>query len=175
MPAPIDADRDDLAARLMRRWGVDDTDEEAYDSACGDLDAIIGAEFQIVHRSTIDSLQETIKVERERRVEAEERAREADQECNGFMEALILADADRIHLRAECEGYRAVVEAAKEMERAGAELRRNINPNKGCGYLTYKLVWDASRNAEIRLHDALALPIPTTERENEHEIQPDAV
>lgn len=46
---PIDADRDDIAAILMANWGVADNDEAAYDSACADFDAIVAAEFRIIH------------------------------------------------------------------------------------------------------------------------------
>lgn len=41
--AEREAVRDDLAGALMARWGVQESDESAYDMACADVDVILGA------------------------------------------------------------------------------------------------------------------------------------
>jgi hypothetical protein len=56
----MDADPDDLAAVLMHRWGVDDTDESAYDMARADIAALTAGEFRIVHKAVLDQDAATI-------------------------------------------------------------------------------------------------------------------
>lgn len=48
-----------------------------------------------------------------------------------------------------------VVRAGERMRETAAELRRHINPEKGCGYIVYRDVWDASSTAEIEYNAAL--------------------
>jgi hypothetical protein len=63
------------------------------------------------------------------------------------------------------EPYRSAVAALtaekERLERAledcidtAAELRRHIHPDKGCGYSTYREVWDASFKAEAAAREA---------------------
>ena len=59
-------------------------------------------------------------------------------------------------LLSEVERLRGVVEAADYCVETAAELRRHIHPDEGCGYETYRQVWDASFAAEAVFKIALA-------------------
>jgi phage shock protein A len=81
-------------------------------------EAGISADIALRLLATIDSLQETIKVERERRVEAEERAERSETHAQE-----VISDCDEYQrtvaaLRAKREDYRVVVEAARAVDRA---------------------------------------------------------
>lgn len=60
--------------------------------------------------------------------------------------------------------YRGLEAAARECVDAAKDLRKYVSPDSGCGYFTYKRIWDSSMQAETHFVHALAAlsdPAPT--------------
>ena len=52
--------------------------------------------------------------------------------------------------------YRGLEAAARECVDAAKDLRKYVSPDSGCGYFTYKRIWDSSMQAETHFVHALA-------------------
>ena len=80
----------------------------------------------------------------------------AERIIRHWTDRAIAAESQVAALSAQVEAYRALEVAARECVDAAKELRRYVSPDSGCGYFTYKRIWDSSMQAETHFVHALA-------------------